>query len=585
MRHLFSFLKIVLAVWVGLAVFLGSFAVLLLVGSFSAQRVFSSREEGEGSDHGASILKISLQNTLQEELKHNSPVEHVIYGILDIDQPLYLMDILSAIEHAATDDNILGISLHIGGIKAGLPQLEELNCALVEFKKSNKFVYAYADFLSEADYYVASAADTLMVYPSAWVEFNGFSSSFVFFKGALDALKIKPQVFKVGDFKGAVESYTQEKLSDKNRLQNQILIDKLYTNYLDNVSASHVLSAEELREVATHLKVQDAETAYKESFVSHLGYMSDYDTLLRKRIDSQKEALPYTSLRAYTQNIPKVHIEDKIAVIVAEGVIGQEEDITYQRFIRALTKARKNEHVKAIVLRINSPGGAFYDADKMWHEVMRTKQTKPIIASMSNLAASGGYYLAMACDKIVAYPSTITGSIGVFAISLELSAFARNFGVTFDKVQSAPYAHLGDPFFEMTPEEKTIIQAQVGKIYETFVNKAAKSRGLKQTQVHKVAQGRVWTGAQALAQDLVDQNGNFKDALNLAAEMANITDYALIYYTLQESTYALVLQEFILNHQSIRDLLVPLQEAMKPMFTLSRQENIQARMLHTFAIH
>ena len=582
MRHIFSFFKMVLAVWIGLAVFCGSFALLL----FSIQSFVLTSTTSAEANYESAILKISLKNNLQEEPQRNTPLEKIVHNALDIDQPLYLMDVLAAIEYAATDDNILGISLHLGGIEAGLPQLAELHNALKMFKKSNKFVYAYADFLSESDYYIASVADTLMAYPSAWVEFNGFLSSFVFVKGALDALKIKPQVFRVGDFKGAVESYTQKQLSENNRMQNQILIDELYTDYLSNIATDHVLSVEEFREIATQLKVQDAETAYKAQLISHLGYASDYDTLLQKRITWTKKQLPYVAIETYAQSIPKTSAQNKIAVIVAEGVIGQEEEISSKSFIKALKKARENKYVKAIVLRINSPGGAFYDADKMWHEIVRTKEHKPIIASMSNVAASGGYYLAMACDTIIAYPSTITGSIGVFAISLELNEFAEDFGLTFDKVQSAPYAHLGHSFFEMTAEEREITQVQVDKIYDTFLTKVAQSRGLSNLQVHKVAQGRIWTGKQALVRGLVDKNGNFTDALTLAAAAARITDYTLIYYSLQESMYTVMIQEFIATHLPFTDFLKPLNEVIQPIsISTGGREDLQARMLHTFSIY
>ena len=442
------------------------------------------------------------------------------------------------IEYAKTDPKIKGIYLNTSFLMTGTASLQELRAAILDFKQSGKWVVSYADFYSEGAYFLASAADKVYLYPEGEVEFNGLATEVMFFKNMFDKLEIKPQVFRVGDFKSAVEPFLRDNLSEENKLQLNSLLSSIYEEMLHGVADSRRIPYEKLKEISNKMMVRDAKGAVEYGLVDSLYYDDQVMDELRKLLDlGKKERIPLVRYGQYKKSVhAPTSSKNEIAVIVADGdiMLGRSDNgvVGSATVVDLVRKARNNDNVKAIILRINSPGGVFQAADMMWRELMLASEMKPVIASMSDYAASGGYYLAMACDTIVAQPTTITGSIGVFSVLFDLSQFLdHKIGITSEEVKTGEVGELVTVTRSLTDSEKAIWQKQTEKVYETFTRKAAEGRGMTQDELKKIASGRVWTGTQARNNGLADVLGGFDDAVNIAASKAGIgTDYKLRYY-------------------------------------------------------
>lgn len=482
-----------------------------------------------------SVLHLRLEAPITE-LELDDPIADVFPGAAE--QSYGLLKIKEVIRHAKSDPNIEGIYLNTGMVMTGIASLQELREAILEFRESGKWVVAYADYYSEGGYYLSTAADKIYLYTEGQVEMNGLASEVMFFKKLFNKLEINPQIFRVGDFKSAVEPFMRENLSEENKLQLNSILNSIYGEMLSNIAEARNIPLEKLKEIANKMLVQNAKDAVAYGLVDSLMYDDEVRNELRGRLNLAKDdRISLVKYRQYKKTFSAYSAsKNDIAVIVADGDIipGRSDNglVGSTTIVDLVRKARTNDRVKAIVLRVNSPGGVFQAADQMWRELKLASEVKPVICSMSDYAASGGYYLAMACDTIVAQPTTITGSIGVFSVLFDLSAFLdHKIGITSEEVKTGDYGELVTVTRRLTDAEKAFWQNQTNEIYETFTGKAADSRRMTREELKKIASGRVWTGAQAKANGLADVLGGFDDAIEIAARAANVgDDYRLRYY-------------------------------------------------------
>ncbi|TAH02560.1 MAG: signal peptide peptidase SppA [Sphingobacteriales bacterium] len=535
-----QFFKFVFASMLG--VFLSIIVFIVIFSAIIFGVVNSSKETVEVDEN--TILHINLDYPIVERTEDN-PLEDLDFGPFKSQKTIGLNDILKSINHAATDDKITGIYLDATYLMAGMATTEEIRNALINFKKSGKFIIAYSEVYTQKAYYLASVANKIYVNPQGILELKGFSNQNMFFKGALDKLEVEAQIIKVGTYKSAVEPFILNKMSDANKLQMNSLLNSLYTNFVDKIAQSRNLNVDTVKSIANNLKIRTPQDALKLKFIDGLRYKDEVlDELKAKCKIDKKKNLTTVNVTDYASSITTDEEEsvNKIAVIYANGEInggeGDESAIGSEGISRSLRKARLDEKVKAVVLRVNSPGGSSLASDVIWREVLLTKQAKPIIVSMGDYAASGGYYIACAADSIIAEPNTITGSIGVFAIIPNLKGLLNNkLGITFDGVKTGNFADLGDVTRPLTDAEKMILQKEVNRVYSDFTLRVSQGRKIPQAAVDSIGQGRVWTGTQALKLKLVDKLGHLNDAIAVAAKKANLKDYRLVAYPEQKTGF------------------------------------------------
>lgn len=536
-----QFFKFVLASIVG--ILLATFILVIIVVGI----IYAASSEKTVEVEPNTVLHMAFTTPITERTPNN-PLAGLGFLGLDKDKSTGLNDILANIRKAKADPDIKGIFLDESYMTSGQATTEEIRNALIDFKKSGKFVVAYAEIYTQGFYYLASVADKVYINPKGIFEFHGFSSQITFLKGALDKLGIEAQIIKVGTYKSAVEPLILTKMSDANRMQVTSYLGSLYDHYLTGISKSRGINKDSLFNYANQMRVQIPEDALKLKLVDGLKYKDEILDDLKKRTGvKQKSDLNSIELGEYTKSsTEKDSLDDssssknRIAIVYASGEIsggdGDDNTIGSERISKALRKVRLDNKVKAVVLRVNSPGGSSLASDVIWREVMLTKKVKPIIVSMGDVAASGGYYIACAADSIIAQPNTITGSIGIFAILPNMQKlFNDKLGVTFDGVKTGKYADLGDINRPLTPDEKLILQNNVNHGYDDFTKAVAEGRNKTQAYINSIGQGRVWTGSQALKIGLVDRLGNINDAITSAAKKANIKSYSLVAYPEQKS--------------------------------------------------
>jgi protease IV len=486
-----------------------------------------------------SVLKLDLDVPIIEIEREDPFAGLAIFGASS-PKPIGLAQLRQTIAHAKSDPKIEGIYLNISYPMTGYSIIEEIRQSLLDFRKEGKWVVAYSELMSESAYYLASAADKIYLNPQGEMEFNGLAIELTFFKRLFDKLEIKPEVFRVGEFKSAVEPFLLEKMSDANRLQLTELISSMYDHILTRISESRSIPKESLKEISDKMLVRNAALAREYGLVDSLLYDDQVQNELRHRIGlADDKPVEYVKYSRYKRSFSTYKdSKNEVAVLVAEGTIlsgkanqGQ-SIIGSETFVEELRKARKNEKVKAIVIRINSPGGSSLASDVMWREITLAAKEKPVIASMSDYAASGGYYMAMGCDTIVAQPHTITGSIGVFSVLYDASGFLGNkIGITSEELKTGEIGELITVTRPLSDAEKAIWQKRTEEVYETFTSKAAEGRMMTVENIKKVASGRVWTGEQAKERGLVDVLGTFEDAVNIAAKAGNVKDdYKVRFY-------------------------------------------------------
>ena len=524
MKFLRNLLASVLGFFIALfLLFVFFFAVASIVGA-EEQIVVKSN----------SVLELDLSNPIKDYAPDsNNPLEKVLAEYNNKKKKSSLNTIINAIENAKTDDKIKGISIKTTFVNAGIAQTQAIRKKLKEFKESGKFIYAYNDIYTQKNYYLSSVADSLFLNPVGAIDFRGLSTEILYFKDFEDKYGIKMEVVRHGKYKSAVEPFLENKMSDANREQTTSFLKSIWSEITEDISNSRNISIEELNSIADNSNGRSAEIALKNKLIDASIYEDEYQEKLALGSDEKVNTI---SIEDYI-NSGKGRIsstaKDKIAVIYAQGDIiygeGNEHYIGQGIINKAIKKARKDDNVKAIVLRVNSPGGSALASELIWRELELTKKEKPLVVSMGNLAASGGYYIACNADKIIAEPTTITGSIGVFGAIPNFSQFADNIGINAEQVStnnSASYSvfePMNQKFYDVTKEG-------VEQIYTTFVNRVSAGRNMTFEQVNEIAQGRVWTGKEAIEKGLVDQLGGLEDAIKVAAELAEVENYRIRNY-------------------------------------------------------
>ncbi|QLC66122.1 signal peptide peptidase SppA [Flavobacterium sp. LPB0248] len=456
-----------------------------------------------------------------------------------------LTDVINAIEAAKTDDNIKGISILNDESSLGLAQYKDLRNALESFKKSGKFVWAYANTYSQKEYYLNSVANTIYINPAGDLDFKGLSSEVMFFKDFQDKSGIHMEVIRHGKYKSAVEPFLDNKMSDANREQITALLNSIWSTVSADISKSRNIPLPKLNEIANGLLARTPEMAKQQHLVDIIAYEDVYHDAIRKALKVDKdEDYNKISITDYTQNNITTALAnsatDQIAIIYAQGEIGSGEGdvntIGEGSMRRSLQEARKNDDVKAIVLRIDSPGGSALTSDLIWREIEITKKIKPVVVSMGNYAASGGYYIACNANKIFAENNTITGSIGVFGMLPNFSPLANKLGINSEQVKTHENSANYSPFLPVDEKFKAFTLEGVEKIYNTFVTHVAEGRKMTFAQVDSIAQGRVWSGTEALKIGLVDKIGGLNDAIAEAAKIAKLKKYSTQNYPEYEKT-------------------------------------------------
>ncbi|TAH26071.1 MAG: signal peptide peptidase SppA [Cytophagales bacterium] len=577
-----GFLKNVLSTIVGLALFL---FVIVFTG---IAILMSAMPEEKEKVKSTSVLRLKLDAPIVERDPDNFLSKFSPFS--GVEPSIGLIELKELITKAKSDSSIKGIFLDISMVNAGYATLQELRNKLIDFKSSQKFIVAYGEFYNEKSYYLASIADKIYLPPSGNLEFNGLESEIMFLKGALEKLEIKAEIFKVGEFKSAVEPLFLDKMSDASRTQTRSFLNAINNNCLSEIALSRNIPLEQLQKISDSMLVRSAHNALELGLITDLAYYDNLEQYIQEKLKiSSDEEINFISYSTYKNSIlnqPQNTAADnnKIAVIIANGEIntGKSDDasIGSESLCEQIRKARKDENVKAIVLRINSPGGSALASDVIWREVTLTKKIKPIVASMSDLAASGGYYIAMACDTIIAQPNTITGSIGVFGISFNAESFLKNkLGVSTDRVNTGQFSDLGTITRPMTTFEKQIIQKEVENIYESFTSKAAEGRRMTLEKLKSIASGRVWAGSEGKNNGLVDIYGGLDEAIQIAANMASTSDYQLLYLPERKNQYWNQLINQIGNEEeALSKQLGIFYPYLKNIRNVKKLEGIQARM-------
>jgi protease-4 len=541
-----SFLKMLLATMVGiiLLVFL-SFVVLLSFASLSDTKVIVSEN---------SILKLDLNRVFYERVEDN-PFASINPISGQTNNGLGLNQIREVLKQAKSDPKISGIYLNGGIPMAGHATLTEFRNALVDFKESGKFIFGYTELLTQKGLYITSIADSTLVNPEGFVEWKGLSASVSYYQEALNKLGLKPEVLRAtgNKFKSAVEPYLRQTMSDENRLQLDALIGSVWGTYLEDIGAARNISKDNLNALADDYALTNPEIAHKNGLIDGIAYYDEVlDVLVDKTGAKSARRLKFIGFEKYRASYDTDRSgsrDNKIAVIIAQGDIvggdGGEYSIGSERISKAIRKARNNEDVKAVVLRVNSPGGSALASEVIWREMDLTRQEKPVVASMGDLAASGGYYISCYADTIVAHPNTITGSIGAFGLFMTGEELMHDkLGINIETVSTNKYGDLGTFDRALTDSEKAILIASVDKIYGTFKERVATGRNMSIEMVDSLGQGRVWSGKDALDRGLVDVLGGLDDAIEIAKNMAGLDDdYSVVEYPKLEDPIARLIKE------------------------------------------
>lgn len=585
-----AFLRNLLATLLGLLIFsvIGFFIFFIILGAIA------SSGENVPVVKTNSVLYLNMSGAIQERVMED-PFQELLFE--NGPRPIGLKNTLDALFAAKTDDRIKGIYLESNFIQGGYSSLSEVRDALIDFKESGKFIYAYGTYMTEGDYYLSSAADSIFLNPEGSLELNGLSANITFYKGAFEKLGVEPEIFRVGKFKSFVEPYIRKDMSEENEYQVKSMLNSLYDVYTGDVSNSVSKPKEELRNISDKMLARLPEDAVKLGLVKRLAYEDEMKSLIRSELGiSESGKINFISGSDYYKNVGSrfnVSGNEQIAVIVAEGDIvmgGGSANIAGDRFAKEIRKARNNSKIKAVVIRVNSPGGSLTASDIIWREIMLTKAKKPVIASMGDVAASGGYFISMPCDAILARPNTITGSIGIFGMMFNLSDMLENkLGITHDVVNTGEFSDIVTVTRSLRPEERAIIQQGVEKGYDTFLSKAAQGRGMAVEAIEELASGRVWTGQQALDNGLIDKLGGLDEAIVLAAEKAGlaIDSYAVKYYPQQKP----LLEQFFDNTKAdIKTKIADEQYGeltpfIKKLKNLKNYQGIQARLPYEMEIN
>ena len=580
-----EFLKYTLATVVGIiltSIIVTIICIVSVAGMVASEGATSSIEKN-------SILRIKLQGEIVERAGEGSPLDFLNQdevSIIGLDQAL------DALKKAAKNDRVKGIYLEAGVLGSYPADLQELRRALIEFKESGKWVIAYGDVYSRGSYYLCSAADELYLNPSGMIDWSGMSSQPIFYTGLMKKIGVKMQVFKVGTYKSAVEPFINTEMSDANREQVKSFLGSIWGNMLKDVAESRKLSVDALNTLADSATVLcEAKDYVQNKLADKLCYLSEVKDALRERLElDEDDDLKFTTLAdvAASDDLGD-KVDEEVAVYYAYGEINdarttgfnQEHNITTKETITDLQKLRKDKDVKAVVIRVNSPGGSAYASEQIWHEIQLLRAEKPVIVSMGAMAASGGYYISCGANQIFAEPMTLTGSIGIFGMIPDASELlTEKLGLSFDVVKTNAMSDFGATGRPLNAGESAMMQNYINRGYDLFTSRVAGGRGIAQDSVKVIGEGRVWTGEQALTIGLVDKLGNLDDAIKAAAELAEIEKYTIGRYPSPTPWYMSLLDKESNGYMEskIRAALGEYYPAFSFIQRIGKMDPIQARL-------
>lgn len=569
---------------------LAAFALLFLIGMI----VVSSMSKKDTTIKSSSVLKLDLARVIPEK-SDNIEVDPLN---LEAPEAIGLRSIRRLIDKAASDDKIEGILLTSQSVNLGQANILSMVDALKKFKESGKWVYAYADYYSQSAYFLNSVADSIYLNPNGMVDVKGYGSLQPFFKKGMDKLGIKMNIFYAGDFKSATEPFRREDMSANNKLQIREFLDGMLGVFSNQVCEARGFSPAQLDNIMNEYKGGNAKSALEANLVDELIYFDDLEDRLRQKLDMKDEKkISYIDIEKYKLKRPLVEkgpFDSRVAVVYAEGTVGYGSNdlgaITDKKYMKIFDDIRRNDKIKAVVLRVNSGGGSALTSDIIWDEIAHLKSDGiPVVSSFGDVAASGGYYIAANSDTIVAMPNTLTGSIGVFMMFPNLTELSNDrLGIKWDSVKTHPFAINMNPMVNLTEGEKVIMQRETNNIYDQFLRVVAEGRGMTKEQVHEVAQGRVWTGLKAKEIGLVDEIGDLDDAIRIASEMAGLEDYRIKEFPVIEKPWY---QEFLkgMNQSNAAKALLPQDPYSKQVWKeykatkeLMESTGIQARMPYIY---
>jgi protease-4 len=523
-----SFFKTFFAALLALIIFsfLGFFILIGIAAAFSTDEKVAVAQN--------SVLVIDASETFLEQSK-NDPFSEFM-NKKNGKQPS-LSELIGLLNYAKKDSSIKGIYIKCAENPNGYAATEEIRKALIDFKKSNKFIVAYAETISQKGYMMANVADQIFTHPQGGMEWSGFNYETLFLKGLIDKLEIEPQIFYAGKFKSATEPFRYTQMSEANKLQTGIWLNSIYNNFIQGAAEMRSLNADSIKAFANEGKVQNAKDALKYKLVDGLIYDDQLKKIISKKLRLVDETkISFVSINNYAESVAlRGTGSGKIAVIYADGDVvmgkGQNDAIASDDYRALIQKIRNDKSIDAVVLRVNSPGGSALASDIIWREIDLLKKEKPVVVSMGDVAASGGYYIACGADSIFADANTITGSIGVFSVIPNAEKFLKNkLGITFDRVKTGQYADAPSATRALTVTEQKFLQSGVDSVYHTFTSRVAAGRQKSVDYIDSIAQGRVWTGADAIKVGLVDKIGTLNDALASAAKMAKLKGYSIKSY-------------------------------------------------------
>lgn len=578
---------------------LGGIALLIIVGVVSAAASSKKDQSNVG-------LPVSNENKVLKLTFYNVP-DRSPEGFMDVSFDLDafgstkigLHDYLNAIQAAKEDEKYKGIYIDLNYVWSNWANLEELRKSLVDFKESGKFIISYGDAINKKAYWLATVSDKVFLTPTGILDWNGINATITYYKKALEKLGIEVQVFKYGKYKSAVEPFLLDKMSEASREQTSALIHSIFDKVVEDVSQARNIPVVDLFKMADDILIQNPQDAVEYGLIDAAKYKDEVLKEIRWAVFEKDTTVSpkYVPISKYVKSLATKNIDfggkERVAVVYASGDIimgkGKEGSIGGQTYASAIQQAREDSSVKAIVLRISSGGGSALASDIIWRELELTKGVKPVVVSMGSAAASGGYYIACNADRIVADANTITGSIGVFGMMPYTGKMMEEkIGLTYDGVSTTKYADLGSTVRPVSDFERDVIQNGVNQIYEDFVNKVAAGRGMTFDQVHEIAQGRVWSGTQALELGLVDTLGGLQEAITIAANKAGVEDYKLVGYPKREEKpwkafLAAMNQEVKAGwvDQDLKKLL----ETYKRVKSWSGRTGVQARMPYEIEIN
>lgn len=581
-----GFLKSLLASIVGCSIVIGIFIFIFIL--IIAAMSFGSSDKYNLKDN--TVLTLKLEGTLSERVEPNSFLDLIGQNT---DLEIGLDDILSSIKKAKENDNIKGIYINAGAFAASNASLKEIRDQLADFKESGKFIIAYADVYSQGCYYLSSVADKVIMNPQGNLDLHGLSSSPTFYKGLLDKIGIEMQIFKVGTFKSAVEPFMLDKMSDANREQVTAYISDIWSTITSEISDSRKISVDKINQLTDSLQTfKLANASVTDGLVDTLMYETEVKEYLKDLLKVEKvKDVRMASIKDMTSVsfVKESNSKDVIAILYAEGSINNgsgKDGITDKRYVKEIEKLKDNDKVKAVVFRVNSPGGSAYASEQIWKAITDLKAKKPVVVSMGDYAASGGYYIACNASKIIAQPNTLTGSIGIFGMFPNFEGLTKKVGLSFDNVKTNKFADFGDATRPMRPEEKVILQQYIEHGYDLFLTRCSEGRNIPKDSLDHIAQGRVWTGNQALKIGLVDALGNIDTAIEEAAKLAKLDDYSLQDYPKKvdflESLLSNQKEEFATK--AMKEYLGKDYELFKTIKEIKEQDFVQARMPYDISI-